>query len=204
MILSRAKNPSLLAFTPVNTITHLPTIHQPTSSQHPANIQANSFHHPFSVDGPGSIEHCRSRGYFAAPNGPIMHKSVSPEREEVQHTEAEWEGQKESFRHLYMVMNLTRKEATAQMKELHNFYATPRQWERKIKQWGFSKYSSRDDRLSQIAQTGKSVYEFSRPDRHPRIRFDITDDRNLRRFARREISRRKSSFFAVCCWLRMS
>lgn len=114
------------------------------------------------------------------------------------HDEKDWEAHKEDFRICYIDNNMTRKDAAQYMKDYFNFDATPRQWERKIKQWGFSKYSSRDERLHQIAQTGKSVYEVSRPGRRPRSQVDERgnlhphEDRNLRRFARREVSRSRS------------
>lgn len=109
------------------------------------------------------------------------------------HEEKDWEAQKENFRICYIDRNMTRKEAAQFMKDHFNFNATPRQWERKIKQWGFAKYSSRDERLMQIAQTGRSVYDVSRPGRRPRAdNLHPHEDRNLRRFARREVSRSRS------------
>lgn len=91
---------------------------------------------------------------------------------------------------------MTRKDAAQYVKDHFGFDATPRQWERRIKQWGFTKYSSREDRLQQIAYTGKSVFEVSRPGRRPRShdfgKLHPHEDRNLRRFARREVSRSRS------------
>ncbi|KIW30796.1 uncharacterized protein PV07_02497 [Cladophialophora immunda] len=117
---------------------------------------------------------------------------------DTHHDEKDWESQKENFRVFYIDQNMTRKEAAECMKEHFNFSATPRQWERKIKQWGFSKYTNREERLHQIAQTGKTVYDVSRPGRRPRSHVDEHgnlqphEDRNLRRFARRELSRSRS------------
>ena len=117
---------------------------------------------------------------------------------DTHHDEREWEEQKENFRICYLDNNRTRKEAADYMKRHHNFNATPRQWERKIKQWGFGKYTGRDERLTQIAQAGKSVLDVSRPGRRPRSLVDEYgnlqphEDRNLRRFARREVSRSRS------------
>jgi hypothetical protein len=117
---------------------------------------------------------------------------------DTHHAEKEWEEQKENFRICYIENNMTRKEAAEFMKQHHNFHATPRQWERKIKQWGFSKYTGRDERLAQISQAGKTVLDVSRPGRRPRSLVDGSgnlqphEDRNLRRFARREVSRNRS------------
>jgi hypothetical protein len=113
-----------------------------------------------------------------------------------QHDEQDWEAQKENFRICYMDNNMPRKAAAQYMKDHFNFDATPRQWERKIKQWGFSKYSSREERIRQIASTGKTVFEVSKPGRRPRAHssnnLHPNEDRNLRRFARREVSRSRS------------
>ena len=117
---------------------------------------------------------------------------------DTHHDEKDWEAQKENFRICYIDNNMTRKEAAEYMKEHFNFNATPRQWERKIKQWNFSKYTGREDRLAQIAQAGKTVFDVSRPGRRARSHVDDRgnlqphEDRNLRRFARREVSRSRS------------
>ncbi|EXJ61594.1 hypothetical protein A1O7_02022 [Cladophialophora yegresii CBS 114405] len=117
---------------------------------------------------------------------------------DTHHDDKDWEEQKENFRVCYIDRNMTRKEAAEYMKHHYNFNATPRQWERKIKQWGFSKYTNRDERLAQIAQAGKTVLDVSRPGRRPRSSVDERgnlqphEDRNLRRFARREVSRSRS------------
>lgn len=112
------------------------------------------------------------------------------------HDEQEWDAHKENFRRCYMVNNMTRKEAAQFMRDAFGFNATPRQWERRIKQWGFQKYSTRDERMSQIAQSGKSVSDVSKPGRRPRAQSSNSlhprEDRNLRRFARREMSRSTS------------
>lgn len=112
------------------------------------------------------------------------------------HDEQDWEAHKENFRRCYMDNNMTRKEAAQFMKDVFGFDATPRQWERRIKQWGFQKYSTREERMNQIAQTGKSVFDVSKPGRRPRAHSSNSlhprEDRNLRRFARREVSRSRS------------
>jgi hypothetical protein len=116
------------------------------------------------------------------------------------HDEKDWDAQKENFRVCYIDKKMTRKDAAQYLRDNFGFDATPRQWERRIKQWGFSKYSSREERLNQIAQTGKSIYEVGRPGRRPRAPVDDygrlhphpQEDRNLRRFARREASRSRS------------
>lgn len=117
--------------------------------------------------------------------------SQGPDRH---HDDQEWEANKENFRICYMDRNMPRKEAVEFMKDHFGFDATPRQWERKIKQWGFLKYSSRQDRIQQIAQSGRTVYEVSKPGRRPRAQSgnSLQVDRNLRRFARREVSRSRS------------
>ncbi|KAK5053994.1 hypothetical protein LTR84_001956 [Exophiala bonariae] len=112
------------------------------------------------------------------------------------HDEQDWEAQKENFRQCYIDNNMTRKAAAKFMKDFFGFDATPRQWERRIKQWGFQKYSTREERMSQIAQSGKSVLDVSKPGRRPRAHSSNSlhprEDRNLRRFARREVSRSRS------------
>jgi len=106
----------------------------------------------------------------------------------------EWEAQKDHFRACYIDQKMTLKEAAQYMKEHFNFHATLRQWERKIKSWGFQKYSSREERLEQIALAGMNVYEVSQGGRRPRIRDNghLRPDRNLRRFAKREVNRSRS------------
>ena len=118
---------------------------------------------------------------------------------DTHHTDKEWEEQRENFRICYIEDNRTRKDAAEFMKANYNFHATPRQWERKIKQWNFSKYTNRDERLAQIQGAGKTVLDVSRPGRRPRSLIDEYgnlqphhEDRNLRRFARREVSRSRS------------
>lgn len=112
---------------------------------------------------------------------------------ERQFEPAEWEAQKENFYHCYIEENMTLSKAARYMKTHHNFDATTRQWERKIKQWGFTKYKSQEERLQQIAESGKTVYEVSQPGRRPPVqrggRLLPIEDRNIRRFARRHLSR---------------
>lgn len=87
------------------------------------------------------------------------------------------------------------KEAARNMSETHGFDATLRQWERRIapEKWGFSKYASRDDRLKAIDASGKSLLDVSQRGRRKSTASDgrpsLLEDRNLRRFARREVSR---------------
>lgn len=87
------------------------------------------------------------------------------------------------------------KEAARHMSESHGFDATLRQWERRIapEKWAFSKYASRDERLKQIDAAGKSLLDVSQRGRRRSTASDgrpsLLEDRNLRRFARREVSR---------------
>lgn len=87
------------------------------------------------------------------------------------------------------------KDAARHMSELHGFDATLRQWERRIapEKWGFSKYASREDRLKAIDASGKSLLDVSQRGRRKSTASDgrpsLLEDRNLRRFARREVSR---------------
>ncbi|KIV95889.1 hypothetical protein PV10_03490 [Exophiala mesophila] len=117
--------------------------------------------------------------------------SQGPDRH---HDEHEWEAQKENFYNCYIVQNMPRKKAVEFMKDQYGFDATPRQWERKIKQWRFFKYSSREERLQQINDAGQTVDQVSKPGRRPRAQSgnSLQVDRNLRRFARRELSRSRS------------
>ena len=112
----------------------------------------------------------------------------------VHHEDWEWESQRDNFIKYYKTENKTLKESARCMHEDHDFFATPRQWERRVKAWGLEKYTSRQDRLRQLE--GRSIHEVARagrrqrayeasllhPEQHP-------DDRNIRRFARRELSR---------------
>lgn len=110
-------------------------------------------------------------------------------------TDEEWEAQRENFRHYYVEMNMSLKDAARCMKENHDFDATPRQWERRIApdRWGFQKYESRESRLRQIQQSGRSLLEVSSRGRRKSTASDgrpsMNEDRNMRRFARREVSR---------------
>jgi len=131
---------------------------------------------------------------------PLPNASMASEDEsqgnDHHHDETEWEAHKENFRRCYMDNNMTRKDAALFMKNVFGFDATPRQWERRIKQWGFQKYSTREERMQQIAQAGKTVFDVSKPGRRPRAHSSNSlhprEDRNLRRFARREVSRSRS------------
>lgn len=112
----------------------------------------------------------------------------------VHHEDWEWEDQRDNFTKYYKTENRTLKDSARCMHENHDFFATPRQWERRVKAWGLEKYTSRQDRLRQLE--GRSIHEVARagrrqrayeasllhPEQHP-------DDRNIRRFARRELSR---------------
>ena len=112
----------------------------------------------------------------------------------VHHEDWEWDSQRDNFTEYYKTENKTLKESARCMHERHGFFATPRQWERRVKAWGLEKYTSRQDRLRQLE--GRSIHEVARagrrqrayepsllhPEQHP-------DDRNIRRFARRELSR---------------
>ena len=111
-------------------------------------------------------------------------------------SELEWEKVKAPFRHFYIDKNLTLKDAARQIAERYHFDATPRQWERRIapEKWNFTKYTNRDDRLKQIQDSGKSLLEVSVRGRRKSTASDgrptLVEDRNLRRFARREVSKK--------------
>ena len=111
------------------------------------------------------------------------------------HTEDEWERVKQPFYHYYIEKNLSLKEATQRMSEDFNFDATPRQWERRVapEKWNFTKYANREERLRAISASGKTLLEVSHRGRRRSTASDgrpsLTEDRNLRRFARREVSR---------------
>jgi Clr5 domain len=116
----------------------------------------------------------------------------------IHHEEQEWEDQRENFTQYYKTENRTLKDAAQCMTEHHNFQATPRQWERKVKVWGLEKYTSRRDRLQQIQSQGRSIHEVARAGRRPQsfggdlLHPEHGDDRNIRRFARRELNRSTS------------
>lgn len=111
------------------------------------------------------------------------------------YTDDEWEKVKQPFYHYYMEKNLPLKEAAKLISQEYHFDATPRQWERRIapEKWNFTKYANRDERLKQIRQSGKSLLEVSHRGRRKSTASDgrplLNEDRNLRRFARREVSR---------------
>ena len=109
------------------------------------------------------------------------------------HEEWEWENQRENFTVYYKTENKTLKDAARCMSDFHGFYATPRQWERKVKLWGLEKYTTRQARMQQLE--GRSIHEVARAGRRQRpyedslLHPEHVDDRNIRRFARRELSR---------------
>ena len=112
----------------------------------------------------------------------------------VHHEDWEWESQRDNFTKYYKAENKTLKDSARCMHENHNFFATPRQWERRVKAWGLEKYTSRQDRLRQLE--GRSIHEVARAGRRQRA-YEASllhpeqhlDDRNIRRFARRELRR---------------
>lgn len=112
-----------------------------------------------------------------------------------QYTDEEWERVREPFYHYYIEKNMSLKQAARVMAEKYNFEATLRQWERRIapEKWNMPKYANREERLKQIQDAGKSLLEVSNRGRRRSTASDgrpsLNEDRNLRRFARREISR---------------
>ena len=122
---------------------------------------------------------------------------MAAEEGTVHHEDTEWDAQKENFTRFYKTENRTLKDAARCMVEFYDFSATPRQWERKVKVWGLEKYTSRQDRLKQIESQGRSIHEVARAGRRPRAydpgllhpEHGTSDDRNIRRFARREMNR---------------
>ncbi|KAK5090217.1 hypothetical protein LTR05_000387 [Lithohypha guttulata] len=112
-----------------------------------------------------------------------------------QYADDEWERVKQPFFHYYIEKNMSLKEAAKVMADRFNFDATLRQWERRIapEKWNMPKYANRDERLKQIQEAGKSLLEVSNRGRRRSTASDgrpaLNEDRNLRRFARREISR---------------
>ncbi|RMZ79042.1 hypothetical protein DV737_g3610, partial [Chaetothyriales sp. CBS 132003] len=109
--------------------------------------------------------------------------------QDTHHEEDEWNRQRENFTQYYMTEKKTLKAARELMIAKHNFLATPRQWERRIKDWGLQKYASRQARMDEIQQQGRSIEDVAEPGRRSATHLQPNDDRNLRRFARREITR---------------
>ena len=111
------------------------------------------------------------------------------------YTEQQWELVKVPFTHYYIEKNLSLKESAKRMAEKHGFEATLRQWERRIapEKWNLTKYTSREERLQTIEAAGKTLLEVSHRGRRRSTASDgrpsLNEDRNLRRFARREVSR---------------
>ena len=128
-----------------------------------------------------------------------MADDASSNSDNNHHDEDEWDAQKENFETLYITENRTLRDATQRMIDQHDFYATPRQWERRITVWGLNKYTTRRERLKQIQAQGRSIHEVAEPGRRQRAYGDAlhpdaaADDRNIRRFARRELSRSTST-----------
>lgn len=102
---------------------------------------------------------------------------------------------REPFTKLYIDQGMTLKDAATRMRLDHNFDATPRQWENRIgpEKWGLQKYANRDDRLKVIQGAGWTLHDIGCRGRRKSISADgsplLQDDRNLRRFAKRELSR---------------
>jgi hypothetical protein len=115
------------------------------------------------------------------------------------HDEQEWEEQRQAFTKYYMTENKSLKEAASIMKEKHNFFATPRQWERRIKNWQLNKYVSRDQRLEQFRAEGRDLVEVASSGGRRQRKYShgkhlpVQDDRNVRRFAKRELDRSRST-----------
>ena len=111
---------------------------------------------------------------------------------DTQHDDDEWDEQKDDFTLYYKTQNNTLKKSTELMIQNHNFHATQRQWERKIVHWGLQKYTSRKARLDQIESQGRTIAEVAELGRRPHDYLQPSDDRNVRRFARREQNRSRS------------
>jgi hypothetical protein len=112
------------------------------------------------------------------------------------HEDHEWEAQRDNFLQFYKDQKMTLKAATQSMIDCYGFYATPRQWERKISSWGVKKYTSRSERMHQIESQGRTLVEIAATGRRPRQYSNSNnlevDDRNIRRFARRALGHSSS------------
>lgn len=75
----------------------------------------------------------------------------------VHHEDWEWESQRDNFTKCYKTETKTLQEFARYMSEHHDFHATPRQWERKVRDWGLEKYTSRQDQLERLE--GRSIRE---------------------------------------------
>jgi hypothetical protein len=110
--------------------------------------------------------------------------------------DSEWEAQRELFTQYYIEQNLTLKLAAKRMRDDHLFEATERQWERRVNNWGLKKYENRQDRLRKLEDQGRTLIEVAHPGRRTRkyshSKNLTIDDRNMRRFARRELTRTPS------------
>lgn len=135
-----------------------------------------------------------------ASQPPMLTRTVSGgPRPGRQYTEEEWERVKQPFYHYYIEKNFSLKEAAICIREQHSFDATLRQWERRIapEKWNFPKYANREERLKSIEAAGKSLLDVSHRGRRKSTgssdgQSDLLEDRNIRRFARRELSREPS------------
>jgi hypothetical protein len=109
--------------------------------------------------------------------------------------DSEWEAQRELFTKYYIEQNLTLKVAAKRMRDDHQFVATERQWERRVNNWGLKKYENRQDRLRKLEDQGRTLIEVANPGRTRKYSHSknlTIDDRNMRRFARRELIRTPS------------
>lgn len=121
--------------------------------------------------------------------------SRSRERQR-QYEDHEWDAHKGLFRAIYVDQKNTLKEAAKIMREEHGFDASLRQWERRISpaHWNFTKYTTKEARMKQIAQSGRALHDIAQPGRRPVVRQNgdvkpqIVEHRNLRRFARRHLN----------------
>ncbi len=66
------------------------------------------------------------------------------------YTKQEWDSQRDNFSKYYLTHNMTLPQATRTMAELHDFRATPSQWQRHIRAWGFRKYGPPSAHLQQL------------------------------------------------------
>ena len=114
-----------------------------------------------------------------------------PSKTASMHPDDEWESMKRPFHRYYIDENRSLNETIHLMKAEHDFSATRRQWERKVKGWGYSKYIQSDARQQFIEESLAAGMTEEQILNAPNIPVDDSggDDRTQRRNWRRYVKR---------------
>lgn len=125
--------------------------------------------------------------------------NYSHHRRTVSRSHEEWEAMKEPFRKCYIDQDMSLKEATSHLADIHDFSASERQWERKKESWGFTKYQKRETRqqfIDDALRRGMTMEDILNASDIPAEGSggdERTARRNWRRYVKREHANRSRS-----------